>query len=78
MTTNQQKVTFGEMRSSGVHGILVSCQNLRCSHLIEMDADCWPNSLRRSDIEDWFICTRCGNRGAKVRPKFAKARMGTG
>jgi hypothetical protein len=25
-----------------------------------------------------FTCTRCGKRGAEVRPKFSQAAMGTG
>ena len=33
---------------------------------------------RISDIEPNFTCTRCGHRGAEVRPKFSQARMGTG
>jgi len=27
-----QKITFGEMRASGVRGLLVYCADFRCSH----------------------------------------------
>ena len=73
-----QKINFGELRSTGVRTVLVYCRDHRCSHHIVMDADCWPDSLRLSDIEDGFTCTACGKRGADVRPKFSHARMGTG
>ena len=64
------KITFGEMRESGVRWVLVYSCDYKCSHLIEMDADCWPDHLRLSDIEDRFTCTRCGKRGAEVRSNF--------
>jgi hypothetical protein len=45
---------------------------------IEANADGWPDDVRLSDIEPLFTCTRCGKKGAEVRPKFSHARMGTG
>jgi hypothetical protein len=38
-TVRQQKITFGEMRESGVRGILIYCSDHKCSHSIEMSAD---------------------------------------
>jgi hypothetical protein len=38
-----QKITFAELRAQGVHGLLVYCQDYRCSHSIEMSADPWPD-----------------------------------
>jgi hypothetical protein len=64
------KITFGEMRSSGVRGVLVYCSDYRCSHSIEMMADGWSDDQRLSDIEPQFICMACGKRGADVRPNF--------
>jgi hypothetical protein len=29
---SQQKITFGEMRASGVRGVLIYCADYRCSH----------------------------------------------
>ena len=78
MTACQQKITFGEMRDSGVRDVLVYCLDHRCSHHIEISAHQWPDDVRLSDIEGRFTCTACGKRGAAVRPNFPKARMGTG
>jgi hypothetical protein len=75
--TRPQKITFGEMRTSGVRGVLIYCADHKCSRSIEMSADRWAGNLRLSDIEDQFVCTACGKRGADVRPHFTPARMGT-
>jgi hypothetical protein len=76
----QQTITLGEMRESGVSGLLIYCADFRCSHqtiLAPADVDAWPDSLRLSDLEPRFICKRCGNRGPDVRPDFPPAQMGT-
>jgi hypothetical protein len=75
---NRPKITFGELRSSGVRGILICCADFHYSHLIAMSADQWPDDLRLSDIEPCFVCQACGKRGADVRPKFSSAEMGIG
>jgi hypothetical protein len=62
-----QKITFGELRSTGVRGVLVYCADYKCSHVVAMDTDTWPHSLRLSDIEGRFVCQVCGGRGAEVR-----------
>jgi hypothetical protein len=41
--TRQQKITLGEMRSSGVRGILVYCADYRCAHAVRISADRWPD-----------------------------------
>jgi hypothetical protein len=80
MTTDDhpQKITFGEMRASGVRDVLVYCRDHRCSHHIAISADVWPDHFRLSDIEDRFVCRVCGKRGADIRPDFPQGRMGTG
>jgi len=55
---------------------LIYCRDHRCSHHVETNADGWPDDVRLSDIEANFTCTRCGKRGADVRPKFSQASMG--
>jgi hypothetical protein len=65
-----QKITFGEMRSAGVRGILIYCSDYRCSNWTRLDADRWPDDVRLSDIEPQFTCQACGQRGADVRPDF--------
>jgi hypothetical protein len=71
--TRQQKITFGEMRASGVRGVLVCCSDYRCSHSTAISADRWPDDVRLSDIEPRFICEACGKRGADVRPDWTSA-----
>jgi hypothetical protein len=71
--TRPQKITFGEMRASGVRGVLIYCDDHKCSHSIEMSADRWAEGIRLSDIEERFVRKACGKRGADVRPDF----MGT-
>jgi len=61
------KITFGEMRSMGLRGVLVCCH---CGRHIAMDADRWPDEVRLSDIETRFVCQGCGSLGADVRPDF--------
>jgi hypothetical protein len=78
MTARPLKITFGEMRASGVRAILIYCRDHRCSHHVETSADGWGDDVRLSDIEPGFVCTACGKRGAEVRPDFQPARMGAG
>jgi hypothetical protein len=65
-----QKITFGEMRASGVRGLLIYCSDFRCSHWTTMSADRWPDDVRLSDLEPLFVCQGCGRKGADVRPNF--------
>jgi len=51
MTTYTQKITFGEMRESGVRDVLIYCRDHRCSHNVETNADGWADDVRLSDIE---------------------------
>jgi hypothetical protein len=61
------KITFGEMRASGIRDLLIYCADYHCSHSIQMSADRWPDHVRLSDIEPRFVCNACGKRGADVR-----------
>jgi hypothetical protein len=72
----EQKITFGEMRASGVSRVLIYCDDHKCSHSIEQTADPWPDDFRLSDIEGRFVCRACGKRGADVRANFPSASMG--
>jgi hypothetical protein len=56
LTRRPQKITFGEMRSSSVRGLLVYCQNYQCSHSTAISAHRWPDGVRLSDIEPLFTC----------------------
>jgi hypothetical protein len=77
-TARSQKITFGEMRESGIRGVLVYCADYRCSHSTALNADQWPDHLRLSDIESRFVCQVCGKRGADVRPDYNWNRMTAG
>ena len=74
----QEKITFGEMRASGASRIIVHCGDYKCGHSVTMYPALWPDNVRLSDLEERFVCTVCGHRGADVRPLFEPARMGTG
>jgi hypothetical protein len=65
-----QKITLGEMRAAGVHGLLIYCADYKCSHWIRISADQWSDDVRLSDLEEKFTCTVCGKRSADVRPDF--------
>ena len=70
MPDRPQKTTFADMRDVGVRGLLIYCSDYKCSHLITMSGDRWPDDMRLSDVELRFICSACGKRGADVRPDF--------
>ena len=54
MRTYETKITFGEMRESGVRDVLIYCRDHRCSHHVETNADGWADDVRLSDIEPNF------------------------
>jgi len=62
---HEEKITFGEMRASGVFRVDVFCSDYRCSHSTRLPADGWPDHVRLSDIEPQFVCQACGKRGAE-------------
>jgi hypothetical protein len=67
--TRQQKITLGEMRSSGVRGLLIYCSDYHCSHSIAART----NGLIISGSRIWnrgSSARTCGQRGAEVRPDF--------
>ena len=72
----ERKITIGEMRETT--RLIVYCGDHRCAHSITMDPDLWPDNVRLSDMEERFVCTACGHRGADVRPLFEQSNMGTG
>jgi hypothetical protein len=70
MVDRPAKITFAEMRDSGVRGILACCRDYRCSHSTALMADHWPGDVRLSDVEPRFVCKACGKRDADVGPNF--------
>lgn len=69
----EQTITLGQARQSGARRLHVFCGDYKCSHSVVIDADCWPESLRLSDLEALFVCSVCGHRGADVRPDYQGA-----
>src|SRR5258708_11662563 len=65
-----QKIPFGEMRASGASRVIVHCGDYKCGHSVTMYPALWPDNVRLSDLEERFVCTVCGHRGADVRPLF--------
>jgi hypothetical protein len=63
----QKKITIGEMRQSGVTGVLAYCADDHCSHVVAVSAEEWPDDVRLSDLEGRFTCSVCGHRGADIR-----------
>ena len=63
MSTLPQKITFAQMRSSGVRGLLVYCRNYKCSHL---------RAIRGRMTGGYRTLNPgfCGKCGADVRPDF--------
>jgi len=50
MTDRPRKITFAEMRESGVRGLLIYCVDYRCSHSIAISGDVWPDDVRLSQL----------------------------
>jgi hypothetical protein len=73
MTTVPQKITFGEMRESGVRDVLIYRRDHHCSHHVETNADGgWPDHVRLSDIEPNFTPVHAAASAAQSRrPAFS-------
>jgi hypothetical protein len=69
MPDRPQKITFADMRDMGVRGLLIYCSDYKCSHLIAISGDRWPDELRLSDLEPRFLSLR--QACADVRPDFS-------
>jgi hypothetical protein len=70
MQERPQKITFAEMRSSGVRSLLIYCADYHCSHSIEISGGRWADDVRLSDLEPRFVCSACGLRSGDVRPNW--------
>jgi hypothetical protein len=60
LTDRPQKITFSEMRASGVRGVVVFCADYTCSHSVTLSADKWADDVGLSDIESQFVCSAYG------------------
>jgi hypothetical protein len=66
-----QKISFAEMRASGVRGLLIYCSDYQCSHWIAISGDRWPADVRLSDLEPRF--TRATSPEAKEHQRHFEA-----
>jgi hypothetical protein len=71
MADRPQKITFAQMRTSGVRGVLVYCGDYKCSHSIAVSADRWADDIRLSDIEPRFTCSVCERSPTNLRSRSA-------
>jgi hypothetical protein len=46
MSARPQKITFAEMRASGVRGLLIYCSDYHCSRWTAISGDRWPDDER--------------------------------
>ena len=54
MSDRSEKITFAEMRASGVRGLLIYCSDYRRSHSLAISGDRWSDDVRLSDLEPLF------------------------
>jgi len=45
LSDRPKKITFAEIRESGVGGLLIYCADHNCGHSIAISGDCRPNKL---------------------------------
>ena len=57
-----------EMCASGASRIIIHCGDYKCGHSVTMYPALRPDNVRLSELEDRFVCTVRGHRGADVRP----------
>jgi Putative DNA-binding domain len=63
--SRRQKITFADMRDMGVRGLLIYCSDYKCSHLVTMSGDGWPDDIRLSDLEFKTLSDCSGDRLTK-------------
>ena len=68
MILRNEKITLGEMRASGVRGLLIYCADYQCSHWVAISDDQWAAGFRISNRAS--PVRPCGTKGADVRPHF--------
>jgi hypothetical protein len=54
MLDRPQKITFAEMRESGVRGLLVYCTDYRCSHSLELGIEVVETADAVGQVMDKF------------------------
>jgi hypothetical protein len=70
--TRQKKITLGEMRSSGVRGLLMYCADYRCAHAVRISGDRWPDHFGCL-ISSRCSCARRAAEGAPISGRTGTA-----
>src|SRR5436190_24322387 len=66
-----EPVTLGHIRSHGCRDLLIYCGSINCSHSATMNADHMPDKTPIRPLGARMVCSRCGDRGADVRPDWS-------
>jgi hypothetical protein len=66
-----QPVTLGHIRGHGCRDLLVYCASIQCNHRTKLCADHLPDETPIRALGTRMVCTRCGHRGADVRPDWS-------
>ena len=61
-------MTLGNMRQSGVRGLVATC--CACSHNTEVDVNAWPDDVSVRSFGLHMRCTMCGHLGATAIPNW--------
>jgi len=75
MTTYVRKITFAELRASGVRDVLIYCRDHKCSHRIEVSADRITSGCR---ISSQVSSAPLAASAALTSGRYIRAHMGTG
>ena len=63
-----EPVTLGHIRGHGCRNLLIYCNLIACNHQTIMNADHLTDETVIRPLGARMVCTRCGHRGADVRP----------
>jgi hypothetical protein len=66
-----EPVTLGHIRGHGCRDLLVYCGSIHCSYGAKLIADQLPDKTPIKPLGTRMVCTRCGYRGADVRPDWS-------
>jgi len=66
-----EPVTLGHIRGLGCRDLLVYCNSIACDHSVAMNADHMPDETPIQPLGTRMVCSRCGHRGADVRPDWS-------
>jgi len=56
-----QKITLGDMRSTGLRNLLVYCGDFKCAHHVEIGAERWSDDVRLSDSSSSLARKKAGH-----------------